>query len=238
MIDLLVFHELSGLNWPQFFAVYRESSAENAAEWYPELPESEALGKYEAGYRDYLLGEFQSEDGVLMVLQKDDIYRSALRLLPQGQNMFLMEALETHPDYREMGHGKRILQEMMLWLHRNHPNCTVRSDVSARNRKSIMTHRAAGLSATKEEDGKFCMTWTDSQLMRIEEQEARLDRILATEHPSLEDLRALAAYYDSPLWRMDFESDEAGQIPNQVKRGILSEDAIYDVLTTYRDLIE
>ena len=36
---------------------------------------------------------------------------------------------------------------------------------------------------------------------------------------------------------MDYESDEAGQIPEQVKRGILSEDAIYDVLTTYEELL-
>ena len=82
------------------------------------------------------------------------------------------------------------------------------------------------------------MTWSDAQLTRIEEQEARLDRILTTDKPSVEDLRSLAAYYDSTLWRIDFESDEAGQIPQQIKRGVLSEDAVYDVLTTYRELLE
>ena len=81
------------------------------------------------------------------------------------------------------------------------------------------------------------MTWTDAQLARLAAQEARLDRILAADSPSIEDLRALEAYYESPLWRMDYESDEAGQIPEQVKRGILSEDAIYDVLTTYEELL-
>ena len=237
MHNLLAFGDLSGLNWPQFFAVYRESSAENAAEWYPERSPEEALAKYEEGYRDYMIGDFQAEQGTLLVLETDGVYRSALRLLPQGQNMFLLEALETHPDFREMGFGKRILQEMMLYLHRQVPNCTVCSHVSRKNKISIQTHRAAGFSASKEENGDLRMTWSDAQIARIEEQEARLNRILAAEKPSVDDLRALEAYYESPLWRMDFESDEAGQIPEQVKRGVLSEDAIYDVLTSYEEIL-
>lgn len=237
MHNLLAFGDLSGLNWQQFFAVYRESSAENAAEWYPERSPEEALAKYEEGYRDYMSGDFQAEQGTLLVLETDGVYRSALRLLPQGQNMFLLEALETHPDFREMGFGKRILQEMMLYLHRQVPNCTVCSHVSRKNKISIQTHRAAGFSASKEENGDLRMTWSDAQIARIEEQEARLNRILAAEKPSVDDLRALEAYYESPLWRMDFESDEAGQIPEQVKRGVLSEDAIYDVLTSYEEIL-
>ena len=52
MDNLLVFQDLAGLNWPQFFAVYRESSVENAAAWYPELSEEEvqrAKRKYISG---------------------------------------------------------------------------------------------------------------------------------------------------------------------------------------------
>lgn len=237
MYDLLVFRDLSGLNWEQFFAVYRESSTENAAEWYPELSGEEALTKYEEGYRDYLTGDFQANDGMLLVLEKDGVYRSALRLLPQEPNRFLLEALETHPDFREMGFGKRILQETMLWLHNIAPGCFICSHVSRKNKISIQTHRAAGFSGTKDEACDLVMTWSDAQLARIEEQEARLNRILAAETPSVDDLRALEAYYESPLWRIDFESDAAGQIPQQVKRGVLSEDAIYDVLTEYRDLL-
>ena len=237
MTNLLVFKDLSKLNWSQLFAVYQESSVENAAEWYPELPEKEALAKYEEGYRSYLLGDFQAEHGMLLILEKDGVYRSSLRLISQDQNRFFLEALETRPEDREMGFGKRILQEMMLFLHQNFPGCAVASSVSRKNKISIQTHRAAGFSGTKERDGNLRMTWSDAQLSRIEEQEARLDRILASDTPSINDLRALAAYYDGPLWRIDFESDEAGQIPERFKRGVLSEDAVYDVLTEYRDLL-
>ncbi len=40
-------------------------------------------------------------------------------------------------------------------------------------------------------------------------------------------------YYQSSLWRSDFEADEAGELPADLPRGVLSEDAIYNVLTEY-----
>ena len=56
--------------------------------------------------------------------------------------------------------------------------------------------------------------------------ETALDRWTAL-RPHLEEL---AAYYEGPLWRQDFEADEAGQLPSGLKRGVLSEDAVYDLL--------
>ena len=44
-------------------------------------------------------------------------------------------------------------------------------------------------------------------------------------------LQELAAYYSSKQWRQDFDDDSAGKIPHDLKRGVLSEDAIYDLLT-------
>ena len=32
------------------------------------------------------------------------------------------------------------------------------------------------------------------------------------------------------LWKKDFEDDEAGKLPRDLKRGVLSEDGIYDFL--------
>lgn len=85
------------------------------------------------------------------------------------------------------------------------------------------------------------------QLQRIREMEARLDAAAAAvdaleaalEHylalrPQLE---ALTAYYESPLWMQDFRDDEAGKLPAGLKRGVLSEDAVYDLLTTHTALL-
>ena len=50
------------------------------------------------------------------------------------------------------------------------------------------------------------------------------------------DIAELEAYYTSPQWRKDFEADEASKLPKNLKRGVLSEDGIYDLLTDYKCL--
>ena len=49
------------------------------------------------------------------------------------------------------------------------------------------------------------------------------------------DIAELQAYYDKD-WRKDFEADEAGKLPKDLKRGVLSEDGIYDLLSDYQCL--
>ena len=48
----------------------------------------------------------------------------------------------------------------------------------------------------------------------------------------------LDAYYASPDWRADFEADEAGRLPANLKRGVLSEDGLYDLLDENKRLLE
>lgn len=43
-------------------------------------------------------------------------------------------------------------------------------------------------------------------------------------------LRSLARYYESGQWLQDYELDEKGLLPQNLKRGVLSQDAIYDFL--------
>ena len=50
-------------------------------------------------------------------------------------------------------------------------------------------------------------------------------------------LKKLSDYYGSTLWMKDFEDDEAGKLPAQLKRGVLSEDAVYDLLTEHHELV-
>ena len=47
----------------------------------------------------------------------------------------------------------------------------------------------------------------------------------------------LENYYGSSKWMDDFEADEAGKIPADLKKGVLSEDAVYDLLTYHRELM-
>lgn len=79
------------------------------------------------------------------------------------------------------------------------------------------------------------------RIQRITEMEERLNRITEwLAHPSggsvAEDVRFLETYYHSRLWRSDYEADEAGKFPADLPRGVLSEDAVYNVLEAYAEL--
>ncbi|MBQ6822923.1 MAG: DUF4298 domain-containing protein [Bacteroidales bacterium] len=43
-------------------------------------------------------------------------------------------------------------------------------------------------------------------------------------------VQRLSEYMDSGLWRRDFEADEAGLLPSDLPRGVLSEDGLYNLL--------
>lgn len=54
---------------------------------------------------------------------------------------------------------------------------------------------------------------------------------------SAETFRALAEYLSGD-WRADYEADERGEIPPRVKRGVLSQDGLYDLLEKEKELKE
>ena len=86
------------------------------------------------------------------------------------------------------------------------------------------------------------------QIARIRKMERRLDRALAAVkrlesaldkwETVQEDIAALDEYYGSGDWRKDFEDDEAGLLPEGLKRGVLSEDGIWNLLTDCKELKE
>ena len=51
-----------------------------------------------------------------------------------------------------------------------------------------------------------------------------------------EDVAELSKYYGSELWKQDFAADEAGKLPPDLKRGVLSEDGIWNLLSDYREI--
>ena len=49
-------------------------------------------------------------------------------------------------------------------------------------------------------------------------------------------LQKLEAYYSGALWKEDFASDESGILPPGLKRGVLSEDGIYNLLERKKEI--
>ena len=59
------------------------------------------------------------------------------------------------------------------------------------------------------------------------------------EHASVrEDVCELVSYYESSQWMEDYEADEAGLLPEDLRRGVLSEDGLYDLLAEYERLTD
>ncbi|MBQ6018214.1 MAG: DUF4298 domain-containing protein [Clostridiales bacterium] len=52
------------------------------------------------------------------------------------------------------------------------------------------------------------------------------------------EISKLEDYYTGKLWIKDFELDEAGKLPGDLKRGVLSEDGIYNLLERNTELLE
>lgn len=56
------------------------------------------------------------------------------------------------------------------------------------------------------------------------------DMMHQAENGSVDQLKALSEYYSSDAWKRDYAADEAGLLPKDLKRGVLSEDGIYALL--------
>ena len=62
------------------------------------------------------------------------------------------------------------------------------------------------------------------------------DESAASSKAIKEDVAELSKYYGSELWKLDFAADEAGNLPPDLKRGVLSEDGIWNLLSDYRNI--
>ena len=52
------------------------------------------------------------------------------------------------------------------------------------------------------------------------------------------DLKVLNKYLGSEEWKADRQADEAGQLPDNLRRGVLSEDGIWDLLVDHRVMMQ
>ena len=73
----------------------------------------------------------------------------------------------------------------------------------------------------------------DEAAAALEQLEAAFDAYEAAEN----SYYALETYYGSSQWMSDYEEDEAGRLPADLKRGVLSEDAVYDLITEHRKIM-
>ncbi len=76
----------------------------------------------------------------------------------------------------------------------------------------------------------------ERHLVRAASALKRLSSALDKYDEAKADIAALASYYGSNDWKQDFAADEAGLLPKDLKRGVLSEDGIWNLLEEHREL--
>ena len=80
----------------------------------------------------------------------------------------------------------------------------------------------------------------DKVVVRIKKMEQYMDEVLAILEKcpdSIKDdesikmkIAELENYQESGQWLLDYEADERGELPAELKRGVLSEDMLYNLL--------
>ena len=84
------------------------------------------------------------------------------------------------------------------------------------------------------------------QIERITQMERKMERAVRAvlnlsaaleEYEAVQgDIITLREYYSSAEWKQDFNADEAGKLPTSLKRGVLSEDGIWNLLEDVSEL--
>ncbi len=92
-------------------------------------------------------------------------------------------------------------------------------------------------------ESEIARTEKERQIRRIERFEGMMDealRLMSEPDADRERLKSLVAeleaYYTGRDWKKDFADDEAGLLPSELKRGVLSEDGIDALLDEYNEL--
>lgn len=138
---LLKITGMDGMDISALMAIYAEGNEENAAYFFPDLPEPERIRKAKAEFARFLKDEFfPKPENVQYVLEEGGEWVAALRLTKLADCWWL-EALETKPGERRKGHALALLRAVQAELG---PGEVIRDCVSKRNEPSLRTHFAAG----------------------------------------------------------------------------------------------
>ena len=132
---LLIAKRLGELDFSALMDVYIEGNMEKAEEY-----GDGGLLQAEREFCDYLREDFFRHEGAFYAVWKQgNAYICALRMEPYRDG-WLLEALETAPEYRRRGYAKGLILAVLEQME----STVVYSHVSKRNEASIRTHLRCG----------------------------------------------------------------------------------------------
>lgn len=134
---LQIISKMQDLPFRELTQVYEQSLQQAAARDYP--GKDDGLLQAELDMYAYLKDTFFRIDGARYFIWEEDGHMlCALRLEPYKDGL-LLTALETHPDYRNMGYAGRLMEEVLHEVH----GC-IYSHIDRHNIASIVVHRKHG----------------------------------------------------------------------------------------------
>lgn len=141
---LRVYHRLRDLDFGKLMELYKESNQENAEEL------NTGILQVEQDFYQYLNEVFFAAGGAFYALcEHEGAYLAALRMEPYRDGL-LLEALETHPDYRKMGYAKELITAVLDFL-RQEGVTAVYAHVHKKNIASLRTHISCGFCRISEQ---------------------------------------------------------------------------------------
>ncbi len=148
---MIVLHSISDENAVKLMHIYAQSNRENIAHFFPDCTdETQGMKMVETEFTAYIKNEFFAGEGnAYYVLEVGGAWVSALRLHSM-KDFYYMEALETAPEFRNMGYGSKLLSELLCALKAKGA-FVLRDNVDKENVASLALHKKCGFKIAEGE---------------------------------------------------------------------------------------
>ncbi len=218
----------------------------------------------ENGYlRDFGGNLFDGLEDTLLELKKQGCFLAVVSNCQEGYIEAFLAHHHLEPlfgDFESFGHtGRGKGFNIRQVVRRNHLDSALYVGDTEGDREAALEagvpflHAAYGFGTVPEGTpsvsdirllpGKAEETFRAERIARYEEMMEQAERAAEEMENALENygrtgpLRAaLEAYLASPEWKEDYEADEAGKLPVSLKRGVLSQDGLYNLLDRFAEL--
>ena len=169
---------------------------------------------------DYSLGTILARTSA----EFQKIYRDADVVIAKGQ-----------ANYESLSEENKNIYFLLM------TKCKVIADDIGVKEKSLVCMKSK-MMLTKQENGEMRQRIID----RVKQMEQYMDEVseaLKNSLPAIKEnaelnkkIAVLTEYMDSGQWLSDYEADERGELPANVKRGVLSQDVLYNLLREVKEI--
>jgi len=126
----------------QLFDLYAESMRNMQSQFH-------SYDEMKQAYTQFLHDFLASPNQLILVETIDGEWVSGLRTIETSKGCWFIEAVETKPDRRERGYGKRLIQDTISYL-RQKGMCQITCQIARKNVRSQLLHTSCGFVATQE----------------------------------------------------------------------------------------